>query len=86
MKKINFPITLKGSIVSDFYKRCTLCGKEWYDKEAFILDKNLHFNGHQINFQKLAESIPQKGLLIFTHKILGCGTSLAVPAEDYRDF
>jgi hypothetical protein len=66
------------------FKRCTLCGKEWATREEFLNDVTLELNGHQWNKKKVLAGEPSEGLLIFTHRIRECGTSLALTASKFR--
>jgi hypothetical protein len=68
-----------------FFKRCTLCGKEWTTREEFLTDMTLHLNGHQWNRKKVQAGELAGGLLIFTHKVEDCGTSLAIVASQFRE-
>jgi hypothetical protein len=68
-----------------FFKRCTLCGREWTTREEFLNDMTLHLNGHQWNRKKVQSGELAEGLLIFTHNVEECGTSLAVAASQFRE-
>ncbi|MBM3499555.1 MAG: hypothetical protein FJX74_12920 [Armatimonadetes bacterium] len=61
------------------FKCCTLCGSRWSGLERFVLDTELKVEGYQANFVD-----PDYGLFLVTHDIDGCGTTLAVWANDFR--
>jgi hypothetical protein len=67
------------------FKRCTFCGKEWMTKEDFLQDRDNYLDGYQVIRKRLLAGLPAEGLLIFTHRISSCGTSLAIPAAKFRD-
>ncbi len=67
------------------FKNCTLCGKSWESKETFLNDQDIDFNGHMIDRKKIHLGLRPEGLLIFTHQIDCCGTSLAIPASLFKD-
>ena len=70
--------------MNSVFKRCTLCGKEWGTREEFLEDVTLRLNGHQWNRKKIERGEKSYGLLIFTHRIDDCGTSLAIVASKFR--
>lgn len=59
-------------------KKCTTCGHIWNDLEDFLADPALVLVGYQANFVNL-----EAGLLLFGHEVEGCGTSLALWAEQF---
>jgi hypothetical protein len=61
------------------FKTCNMCQKTWLDAESFITDPSLKINGYQAYFD-----IPEDGLILFTHKAKGCGSTLAVPAGVFK--
>ena len=64
--------------MSTTFKRCSLCGKEWGTREEFVNDSSLHFDGHQRNRRKVLLGRWVDGLLIYTHRVDECGTTLAI--------
>ena len=66
------------------FKRCTLCGAVWDTPEAFLRDRHNRLEGYQFNIKRILAGKEPEGLLIFTHKIPKCGTSLAVSASSFR--
>jgi len=60
------------------FKRCSLCGKEWLTRADFVNDATIHFDGPQPNRRKTLIGRWKNGLLIYTHRIDECGTTLAV--------
>ena len=67
------------------FKRCSLCGKEWGTRNEFMNDATLHFDGHQRNRRKARLGRWVDGLLIYTHRIEDCGTTLAVEPVLFRE-
>jgi hypothetical protein len=61
------------------FKTCTMCLQSWRDAESFISDPSLVINGYQAFFDN-----PERGLILFTHKIQGCGSTIAVPAGVFK--
>jgi hypothetical protein len=57
----------------------------WKTREAFLDDRENLLNGYQYNTKRVLAGLPAQGLLIFTHRRGGCGTSLAIQAEHFRD-
>lgn len=66
------------------FKECPLCGKVWRGPREFLSDKNLSLNGYQWNVKKALRGEHTTGLLIFTHRVKRCGTTLAVLASKFR--
>jgi hypothetical protein len=67
------------------FKRCTLCGRVWQTRDEFLLDEENCLNGYQYNRKKVIAGLPVCGLLLFTHRTVACGTTLAVAASRFRD-
>ena len=61
------------------YKICSMCGKTWYRPADLVSDQLLRLNGYQA-----AVPDSEKGLLLFTHEVVGCYSTLGVPALDFR--
>jgi hypothetical protein len=59
-------------------KQCPCCGYAWRTLEALLGDPQLQIVGYQANFADLL-----LGLFLFNH--LGCGSTIAVPAELFKD-
>jgi hypothetical protein len=59
-------------------KQCTCCGHAWRTLEALLGDPQLQIVGYQVNFDDLL-----LGLFLFNH--LDCGSTIAVPAELFKD-
>jgi hypothetical protein len=70
--------------MDSMFKRCTLCGKEWGTREEFLNDATLHFAGHQRNRKRIPVGHWVGGLLIYTHAVDDCGTTLAVESGRIR--
>lgn len=74
-----------GSVRVGAFKRCSLCGVEWEDRDAFLSDPTLLLNGYQGNLRQLLTGKQRRGLLLFTHHAEGCGTTLAFDPTDFKD-
>lgn len=61
-----------------------MCGVEWGSKDEFLDDRDIHLNGYQWNRKKFRSGDGFAGLLIFTHRAAGCGTSLAIAATKFK--
>lgn len=70
--------------VESVFKRCPLCGKVWKTAEEFLNDADLQLNGYQGNLFRLFEGREKIGLLLFTHQIDNCGTTLSFTADAFR--
>lgn len=68
----------RGGLVEDAFKKCPRCNAVWRTQEAFLADPSLELAGYQVHFEELT-----LGLFLFNH---ACGTTLAVPAGDFRHF
>ena len=60
------------------YKKCSSCGFDWATREYFLGDPNITMVGYQVNFQEL-----EAGFFLFNHT---CGTTLAIPAREFKGF
>ena len=60
------------------FKRCTFCGYRWQSRKDFLKDASTDLIGYQVNFDN---SI--LGLFLFNH--LSCGTTLGIPAAEFKD-
>jgi len=67
------------------FKNCSLCGKMWKTKDAFLTDDSIRLEGYQYNRLKVLAGLPPCGLLIFTHLTKNCGTSLAIRVGEFMD-
>ncbi len=61
------------------FKRCTLCGTVWADCWEFIADRSLRVDGYQASLVA-----PEYCFVLVTHRVQGCGTTLAISAEALR--
>ncbi len=61
------------------FKQCTLCGTQWPDLKDLVLDPNLVVNGYQAHLES-----PEQGLILVTHQVPDCGTTLVVAAGKMR--
>jgi hypothetical protein len=62
------------------FKTCTCCQKAWDSRVEFILSPEISLHSYQPAFDK-----PEKGLLLFNHIAAKCGTTLAVPVDEFAD-
>jgi len=62
------------------FKECPNCHYNWPDRYTFLADPKTQLVGYQANFGNLLA-----GFFLFQHNIPECGTSLAVPAEAFKD-
>lgn len=62
------------------FKTCTLCTHCWCELESFLEDRQLRLEGYQASF-----ATPEHGLLLFTHDIDDCGTTISVRAGLLKD-
>ena len=72
-------------VAESVFKRCPLCGTIWNNRDEFLDDPHLHLNGYQGNIERLLNGRERRGLLLFTHRVEGCGTTLAFDAGDFKD-
>ena len=63
------------------FKVCPDCKYVWKTREEFLSDPNLKIIGYQVDYNE-----PQGGLILFTHEIQGCETTLAVRVKSFADF
>ncbi|RPH92319.1 hypothetical protein EHM69_12970 [candidate division KSB1 bacterium] len=63
------------------FKTCPFCKYEWLDRYEFVLDPNLLVNGYQSDFINA-----DNGLILLTHVIPDCRTTLAVHIRHFKDF
>ncbi|MBU0692768.1 hypothetical protein KKC97_12505 [bacterium] len=60
------------------FKSCSMCHNCWNDIESFIEDRTLELNGYQADFED-----PAKGLILVTHRVDGCHSTISVPAGKF---
>jgi len=61
------------------YKTCVKCGTSWQSPADLVGDRRLLLNGYQA-----AVPDAEEGLLLFTHLLDGCNSTLGVPVRDFR--
>jgi hypothetical protein len=66
------------------FKRCSLCNAVWHTKDEFLTDPNIKLNGYQKTSHNV-RTISNGGLLLFTHSITACGTTLAMYAKVFKE-
>ena len=62
---------------STCFKRCTMCGAQWWTRDVFLEDGGVSLVGYQVNYGDL-----EAGDFLFNHT---CGTTLAIPAGSFMD-
>ena len=67
-------------MLSNSFKICPCCKQSWPSQSEFISDGNLVLNGYMANFKNL-----DKGLLLFTHNIDNCYSTMAIEVKDFRN-
>jgi hypothetical protein len=60
------------------FKKCPLCGRRWHSRNDFLEDPSTDMIGYQVSFEDLS-----LGLFLFNH--LECGTTLGIPAGNFKD-
>ncbi len=59
------------------FKRCTVCGFTWMDRDSFLSDPDIEIIGYQVNFDSHHD-----GFFLFNHL---CRTTLSVPVNMFGD-
>jgi len=62
------------------FKVCPGCRYVWEDREKFLSDPNLVVVGYQVNYDD-----PNAGLVLFTHEIPECETTLVIEVREFSD-
>ena len=75
---------LMTEAMTNYIKRCTLCGVEWTTKEDFLADQDVRLVGYQWDSRQVKVGLPSDGVLVFTHAKATCKTSLSVAAVMFR--
>lgn len=57
-----------------------MCSKVWLTRQDFVCDPCLSIDGYQLNHENI-----DHGLFLFTHRIQGCGGSMALLSLDFFD-
>lgn len=58
------------------FKTCPMCEKNWMNRDTFLDDPELNFNGYQANL-----GIMEQGSFYFTHENVACGSTMILKAE-----
>ena len=61
------------------FKQCSLCAATWQVYQDFVTDPELQVEGYQACFDD-----PDEGLILVTHRVKGCGTTLALRAKVFK--
>ena len=62
------------------FKQCPMCNQKWETREEFLEDQHTVLIGYQANFKML-----EKGLFLFTHTVLQCGSTIGIYASEFLD-
>jgi len=54
---------------------------QWRTRQDFLADKTIKLNGYQVSFKNI-----EAGLLLFTHMLDECRTTMGVPVSEFLDF
>jgi hypothetical protein len=66
------------------FKRCTGCGKEWIGDEEFLSDRDVYLDGRQANAMRWFVDLKERGILLFDHNAIRCGSKLVLAAEMFH--
>lgn len=61
------------------FKHCTLCNRRWDELADLVIDPSLKVEGYQACFVR-----PEMGLVLLTHCMDDCGTTLALRVKHLR--
>lgn len=67
--------------VEQYFKKCSKCLFQWRDRREFLSDARIKLNGYQVSLKNL-----ESGLLLFTHMLDDCRTTMGVPIIVFLDF
>ncbi len=62
------------------FKICPCCNHQWQRREDFLSDLSLYLNGYQSDLDTLEE-----GLLLFTHEMESCHSTLGIQVKEVMD-
>ncbi|MEN6305738.1 MAG: hypothetical protein ABFD96_23640 [Armatimonadia bacterium] len=62
-------------MIDKAFKTCRLCETSWPTLADFVKDRKLRVNGYQASF-----GAPEDGVILLTHDVPGCGTTLGLVA------
>lgn len=65
---------------TNIFKTCPCCEKIWETRDDFIADLSLVLNGYQVSFKSL-----DTGLLLFTHLIDECKSTMGIYVSEFDD-
>lgn len=60
-------------------RTCTMCNTSWPDLASLVTDPDLEVVGYQARFDR-----PHEGLVLVTHMLEHCRTTLAISVADLR--
>jgi len=64
----------------NIFKTCTMCKKQWKDREGFLNDPLLETIGYQADIEDL-----EYGLFLFNHNEKNCGSTIAIRVHKFKD-
>ncbi len=62
------------------FKECTMCKKQWKEREPFLEDPLLEIIGYQADIEDL-----EYGLFLFNHHEKNCGSTIAIRVHKFKD-
>lgn len=67
-------------MVESPFKTCPCCAVSWQTRTEFLTDGALAINGYAPDFDNLLD-----GLLLFTHQVKGCCSTMGLKAQHFAD-
>jgi hypothetical protein len=71
---------MSESEANSLFKKCTMCKKEWPERDGFLSDPKLEMIGYQADIESL-----ENGIFLFNHYEKDCGSTIAVRVNQFRD-
>lgn len=65
--------------MSEPVKSCAFCNALWDNIKQLVEDKSLDLNGYQASFRG-----PENGLIMLTHNVDGCNSTMAIRAGELK--
>lgn len=62
------------------FKTCPKCSQVWQSRSEFLSDNDIELKGYQVNMENL-----DAGLLLFTHLIDNCLTTMSLHVAEFDD-
>jgi hypothetical protein len=67
-------------MVENPFKTCPCCNASWRTRTEFLTDEALTINGYAPDFDNLLD-----GLLLFTHQVKSCCSTMGLKAKHFAD-